>query len=224
MPGRNFQFATGEIYHIFNRGIDHRKTFTNAGDYERALLALEYYRVLEPPMKLSVFLSQLTKEEQVKDLERIQLNERLVSFFSFCLIPNHFHMMLRQEAEKGIQKFVSIFLNSYTRFFNTAHERVGPLFLNQFKAVRINSESQLLHTLRYILLNPYSAGVVKTLKDLEKYPYSSLPEYLGRTRRDICDKTMVLSQFKDRDGFKNFILDQADYQKSLEEIKHLIIE
>lgn len=119
---------------------------------------------------------------------------------------------------------MSNFHNSYTRFFNLKSERVGPLFLNQFRAVRIADEDQFLHTVRYVLLNPYSSGVVSSLKNLEKYKWSALPEYLGLTDHKICLKGAIADHFKDQKDFRDFLFDRADYQRNLEEIKHLILE
>lgn len=223
MPGRELRFVTDEIYHTFNRGIEPFQTFTNEGDYRRALLTLELYHLATPPMKLSQLLS-LDKGVQEQILNNIRQEEGVVDILSFCLMPNHFHLLLRQKKDGGISKFMGDFQNSYTRFFNTKHERKGPLFLRPFKAVKIYSEQQLLHVSRYQHLNAHSASIVKSLEQLEGYPWSSLPEYLGLTERDLCEKETILSHFKDISSYRNFIFDQADYQRSLEEIKHLIAE
>lgn len=221
MPGRELRFVTNEIYHTLNHGIAPFQTFINEGDYRRALLTLEFYRLATPPMRLSQLLS-LEKPSQEKILKNIRQEERRIDILSFCLIPNHFHFLLRQKKDKGISKFMSDFQNSYTRYFNTKHERRGPLFLRPFRAVRIHTEEQLLHVSRYQHLNAYSASIVRDMEQLEKYPWSSLPEYLGLTNRDLCEKETILSQFKNVDSYRSFIFDQADYQRSLEEIKHLI--
>lgn len=221
MPGRELRFVTDEIYHALNHGIDPFQTFTNEGDYRRALLTLEFYRLVTPPMRLSQLLS-LEKSSQEQILRNIKQEERRVDILSFCFMPNHFHLLLRQKKDRGVSKFMSDFQNSYTRFFNTKHERKGPLFLRPFKAVRIHTEEQLLHVSRYQHLNAYSVTIVRSFEQLERYPWSSLSEYLGLTNRDLCEKETVLSQFKDIDSYKSFIFDQADYQRNLEEIKHLI--
>lgn len=221
MPGRELRFVTNEIYHTFNRGIEPFQTFTNEGDYHRALLTLELYRLVTPPMRLSQLLS-LEEPSQEQILKNIRQEEKLVDILSFCLMPNHFHLLLRQKKDGGVSKFMSDFQNSYTRFFNIKHERKGPLFLRPFKAAKIYSEQQLLHVSRYQHLNAYSASIVRGPEQLERYPWSSLPEYLGLVNRGLCEKGTILSQFKDVDSYRKFILDQADYQRSLEEIKHII--
>lgn len=153
-----------------------------------------------------------------------QENDKLVELICFCLMPNHLHLLLSQKKDNGISKFMANLQNSYTRYFNTKHERIGPLMQGQFKAVLIEDDEQLLHVSRYIHLNPYSSFIVKDLTDLEKYPWSSLPEYLGIVSTSICNKQVILSYFKSVEDYKKFVFDQADYQRKLEKIKHLILE
>lgn len=223
MPGRLYPLVTNEIYHVFNRGIDHRPTFTDVREYKRALITLRFYQFPSPPIKLSQFLI-LSREKQKDFWQKLKQQAKLIEFLSYSLMPNHFHFLLRQKKDKGISQFMSNFQNSYTRYFNTRHKRTGPLFLDQFKAVRIETEEQLLHVSRYIHLNPYSSFVVKTQKDLEIYPWSSFSEYLGRGRENFCEKETVLANFKNQKDYQKFIFNQADYQRSLEKVKHLVFE
>lgn len=223
MPGRTIPLVRGEAYHVYNRGIDHRPTYTDKREFDRAIETIKFYRLPHSPVRLSVFLAwaKERRERLVKELE--ERKERLVDILSYSLMPNHFHFLLRQKRENGIAKFMSNFQNSYTRYFNTRHRRTGPLFLDQFKAIRIETEEQLLHVSRYIHLNPYSSFVVKTFEELKKYPWSSLSQYLGSQSR-FCQTEIVKSYFKTKTAFEKFIFDQADYQRSLEKIKHLIFE
>lgn len=223
MPGRLQPLVTNEIYHVFNRGIDHRLTFLNKREFQRAMNTLGFYQFTSPPMRLSKFLRLASSERERIIQQLLERKEKLIEFLAFCLMPNHFHFLLRQAAGGGISKFMAKFQNSFTRYFNTRHERVGPLFLDQFKAIRIEREEQLLHVSRYIHLNPYSSFTVKNLEELENFRWSSLPEYLG-SNEGICDKEIILSFFKSKVQYKQFILDQADYQRGLEKIKHLILE
>ncbi len=225
MPYRKTPIVTNEIYHVFNRGIDRRPTFTDKRECQRALETIRFYRFISPPVKLSRFLS-LPAEEQIKiTQQRAKINNELVDILSFCLMPNHFHFLLRQSADRGISIFISQLQNSFTRYFNTKHERVGPLFLDQFKTVRIETDEQFIHVSRYIHLNPYSSFVIKDIKDLESYQWSSFPEYIAQDEQeDICKKDTILSFFKNTEEYKKFVFDQADYQRELDRIKHLIID
>ncbi len=223
MPVRITPLVNGEIYHVFNRGINHQPTFRSQRDYRRALLTLRFYRLLHPPQRLSIFLQTDSKKREAV-LTAAEKHGSLVTILAFCLMPNHFHLLLRQEADNGISKFMSNFQNSYTRYFNTRYQRDGAIFLTQFKAVRIETEAQLIHVSRYIHLNPYSSYVVKTHQQLLNYPWSSLNEYLQPNQALISQPQIVLSSFKNPQKYQQFVLDQADYQRRLDEIKHLTLE
>lgn len=219
---RKVPLVTGEIYHIFNRGIDGRVTFANTNEYLRAYQIMKYYRFSSPLLKLSKFL-------KVSDSKRLKLQEtyqgqKLISIISYCLMPNHFHLLVQQEVDRGISKFLSQFQNSYTRYFNTKNERVGQLFLDTFKNVLVEREEQILHLSRYIHLNPYSSSIVSSLEDLYKYEWSSLGEYLGESDDFVCDKELILSQFKTKESYRNFVSNRAEYQKELKTIENLLID
>lgn len=224
MPGRKFPLATGQIYHVFNRGINKQPIHLEAREYSRALDVLEYYSFASSKIRFSKFLL-LSQEERSRFWESLlKENIRLVDIISFCFMANHFHFLLKQKVDNGISKFTADFQNSYTRYFNTKRQRFGPLLQGRFKAVRIEDENQLLHVNRYIHLNPYSSFVVKTLDDLMNYPWSSFIEYVGKSKTNICSKEIILSNFADVEKYKEFIFDQADYQRELESIKHLLLE
>jgi len=221
MPRRIVPLITDEIYHVFNRGIDRRPTFLSKWEYVRAANLLDYYRFRIPPIKYSKFLTcSIDQQEQIlKQLKKE--NDKRVEITTYCLMPNHFHFLLKQITDKGISRFISDWQNSYTRFHNLRHERTGPLFNDQFKAVRIESEEQLLHVSRYIHLNPYSGRVINSLTNLIKYPWSSLNQFINRKKDGPCDPELILSYFS-KSGYKKFVFDQADYQRQLESIKHLL--
>lgn len=149
--------------------------------------------------------------------------EKLVEIVCFCLMPNHFHFMLKQKMENGISSFVSNFTNSYTRYFNKKHDRIGPLFEGIFKAVRIESEEQLIHTSRYIHLNPVSSYLIEP-EELENYHWSSYLEFLGFSDNNLVVKDLILDFFSSVEAYKKFVLDQVDYARQLELIKHLTLE
>ena len=224
MPtNRKVVFVNDEIYHVFNRGVEKRPTFINKWELKRAILTLDYYRFAKLPIKLSKFLI-LPNSDQTKLLESIKKDcEKLVEIICFCLMPNHFHFLLKQKVDKGIPIFISNFTNSYTKYFNTRNERVGPLFQGIFKAVRIESEEQLIHVSRYIHLNPVSSFLIKP-EDLENYEWSSYPEYLDLMNRSIVDKEIVVGLFSSLEKYKKFVLDQVDYARTLEKIKHMALE
>lgn len=224
MPtNRNLVFADEEIYHIFNRGLDKRPTFTNKAEFSRAMLALDLYRFSELPIRLSKILT-LPLDEREQFIKNIREEcSKLVEIISFCLMPNHFHFLLRQKIKNGISNFAANFTNSYTKYFNAKHERIGPLFQGLFKAVHIQSDEQLVHVSRYIHLNPVSSYLIEA-DELENYQWSSYPEYIGNPPNNIADKEIVLNMFLSKEKYKEFVLEQIDHARKLEQIKHLMIE
>lgn len=136
-------------------------------------------------------------------------------------MPNHFHLLLRQLEEGGIQEFANKISNSYTKYFNTKYKRVGPLFQGAFKAVSVETDEQLTHLSRYIHLNPY----VSNLTDqLTTFTHSSYPEFIGLSNKQLCTTEPILSFFKDKNSYKKFVTDHQDYALRLAEIKHLLLD
>jgi len=223
MPGREIPLITDQLYHIINRGIASQPIFQDKKDYQRLLETIFYYQNLNIPLRYSFFL-RLTSDQKNELLNRLK-NERnfLVEIIAYCLMPNHFHFLLKQSKENGISVFVGNVSNSYTRYFNTKYKRTGPLLQGKFKAVRVESDEQLLHLTRYIHLNPFSSCLVKTLDELYKYHYSSISEYLSPEKYNNCQKDLVLDNFK-KYSYKTFLSNQADYQRRLQEIKFLTLE
>lgn len=224
MPGRKTPLVPGEIYHVFNRGISLQPIFFDKRDYQRFFNAMTYYQNCEPPMKLSLFLTS-SQENRKKFIEESRAKEDfLVEIISYCFMPNHLHFLLKQLVENGISTFMSNLINSYTRYLNTKRKRNGPFFQGRFKAVRIETNEQLLHVSRYVHLNPLTSLVVRNVSQLEKYEYSSFPEYFREAGESSCKKGIILDQFKSKEDYQKFVLDQADYQRKLEIIKHLVQE
>ena len=135
-------------------------------------------------------------------------------------MPNHFHFLLKQLRDDGITEFASKLTNSYTKYFNTKHTRVGPLFQGEFKAVLIESDEQLLHLSRYTHLNPLVSYLTK---NLNSYEWSSYGEYAGN-QPGICAKKDVLAFFNSPNKYSQFVMDQADYGATLNFIKHQLLE
>lgn len=223
MPYRKGVLATNEVYHVLNRGVAKQPIFQNKYDYTRITDLINYYRFDKPSLRFSHFI-RLKSFEKELFWENLQKKSKpLVEIIAFCLMPNHFHLLLKQLTEKGISLFMANFQNSYVRYFNTKYQRVGPLFQAIFKAVRIEDNNQFLHVNRYIHLNPSSSYLVE-IKNLLNYPWSSFNHYLGTNRYPFVSDKLIMDQFKNPEEYKKFVFDQADYQRKLQDIKHLLLE
>lgn len=204
MSYRQAVFANGQFYHVFNRGVEKRTTFIDRRDYNRFIDSLNYYRARDQHVRFS-FRGRITFLN--KDISSGHL---LAEVVSYCLMPNHFHLLLKQVTDNGISTYLSKLSNSYTKYFNTRHKRVGPLFQGSFKAVRVKNDEQLIHVCRYIHLNPLIDYLVK---DLRAYIYSSYLEYLG-AEKGFCHKNYIMSNFSP-EAYEKFVLDQEDYGRSI---------
>ena|SRR3989344_1447297 len=214
MPGRTISLVNNEFYHIYNRGSEKRDIFTQPRDYERFLKILFYYQFLGPKPSFSKFTK--SKLSPLKPLGR----ERFLDVICYCLMPNHFHFLVRQLKDGGISKFVSQLANSYTKYFNTKYNRVGPLFQGAFKAVRIETDEQLIHVSRYIHLNPVVSGIVK---ELDNYKWSSFQEFINAINI-VCLSDEVLNFFPTSVAYKEFVESQIEYGTTLEILKHQAID
>lgn len=181
----NSPFATGHYYHVYNRGVEKRSIFLGKKDYGRFLETINFYRYTPVPMKLSDFRRgaiRLKKPEEQKEIVRI---------FSYCLMPNHYHLLMQQLVEGGATEFLRRLSDSYTRYFNTKYDRVGPLFQGSFKAKHVGTDEYLLQLSKYIHRNPF---LLDKWGD-KSYPYSSYSFYLSGEKHNFCDTSFILSYF-----------------------------
>jgi len=186
--------------------------FRNSYDFQRFLKTLLYYQILGPKPRFSLFAPTTNSLDKTK---------KIIEVICYCLMPNHFHFLLRQLVDGGITEFISKLSNSYTKYFNIKHKRIGPLLQGEFKSVLVESNEQLLHLSRYIHLNPSVSGLVD---NLEEYSRSSYPEYIGTAAKVICSKKIILDQFKSTKGYQKFVMDQESYGRELEIIKHTLLD
>ena len=125
---------------------------------------------------------------------------------------------MKQKSDNGITSYMRRFINSYVHYVNIKNKRVGPLFQGRFKSVLIDSDEQLLHVSRYIHLNPLVSNLVSDLND---YLWSSYHSYMNGKEDKLVKYRTVLDMFKTKEDYKKFLLDQEDYARSLEQLKHL---
>jgi putative transposase len=221
MPRRRILLANNEIYHIYNKSVANEEIFTGARYQSNALSLLDYYRKPQR-LRYSKF-KQLTSENKIAYLEVLKVIEPYVEVMAFALMPNHYHLLVRQISDNGIQKFVANFQNSFAKFYNLKNERRGSLFINAFKSKRVENDNLLLHISRYIHLNPATSYILK-LEDLGKSYLTSFPEYLNKDRRGIVNKDLILNIAGSVEKYGKFVLDRADYQRELKRIRSLTLE
>ncbi len=192
---RKTSLATNEIYHIYNRGVDKRDVFLNKENIYHFFDGLIEFNKLEP-------IGSLYENSFKKNKQKNQLGgstSKLVEIIAYCLNPNHFHLILKQISDKGIEKFMQKIGTSYTLYFNNKNKRSGALFQGRFKSKHIDTNEYLLYLSAYINLN----NKIHNIPD-DKMSISSIKEY-QENNNGICDKSIILDQYENKYKYINEI-------------------
>jgi putative transposase len=228
---RKIKFYKGKYYHIYNRGVDKREVFGDKRDYIRFLRSMREFNrfeAIESLYRQDQLMRRLQKE--TKSLRLFSNRGDLVSFIAYCLNPNHYHLLLQQTADKGIEKFMHKLSISYTQYFNHKYKRSGSLFQGTYKAIAIKTDAQLLYVSAYINGNTEIHGITKA----EKWPWSSYRNYLNTKPSDAFVKasdglgvlkSIILKEFKNRADYKkyiNMVIGESGQRK--DEIKAYLLE
>ena len=218
---RKNPLVIGETYHIFNRSIAEFQIFNTDHDFRRIVAVMQYYQAKNHHFKFSHFIK--SKELNLTDIinDNIKDKEKIVDIISYCVMPTHIHLILRQLSDSGISIFMNNVLNSYSKYFNIKHNRKGPLWEGRFKSILVDNEEYLLHLTRYIHLNPTTASLID---NPGLWKASSYHEYISekKTNNRICRYQHILEIKSEH--YKKFVEDQISYQKELAKIKHLLLE
>jgi len=223
MPRRKTPLVNGEIYHTFNASVAGQPIFKDSVPKERFLELIDFYRFESNPLRYSHFIN-LSKKFQKKYLSSLYDSKRQVEVLGFALMPNHYHLLLRQKTENGISNFIRYIQDGFAKYLNLKSDRKGALFRSPFKAKRIESEDQLLHILRYIHLNPLTSYILKDINQLKTYGWNSYADYVNGQPRQFVDTETVLNMFNSKEDFARFVEDQVDYQRGLAKIRHIVEE
>lgn len=193
---RNLKFAVGEYYHIYNRGVEKRIIFNNKFDYQRFLLLLSLAND-----EKSIEVQQLIRDYTIPEL-LAKKRKPIVSILSFCLMPNHYHLALKEISENGISKFMHKIGTGYSLYFNLQNERSGRLFQGTYKAKHIENDRYLKYVFEYIHLNPIreelNAGSIKSqsiLNHLMENPNTSFRPYAGLEKGRIAEALLDQKTF-----------------------------
>lgn len=224
MPARNRvkTYVEDGYYHIYNRGVEKRDIFIDDQDYCVFLNFLKAY--LSPPVKE---LSHPVKEVTGSGPVRLRL---LKSFFmeitlrTYCLMPNHFHLIIHQINKNSMSKFMQALGTSYSMYFNKKYNRVGVLFQSVYRATLVMEDFYLLHLSRYIHLNPSELPTGSDPVMIQQYPYSSYAYYLGKKNATWINPEPILSFFKNtqKANLKDFLSYQSFIEDYLEDSKEFL--
>lgn len=198
MGYRRTPFAFDEWYHCFNRGIDKRTVFESEDD-SRRFIQLLYLANDTAPIRRENFYH--LPHDRILQLPR---ERTIVAIGAYCLMGNHFHLLVREISDGGITRFMQKVGTGYAMYFNEKHDRIGNLFVKPFRSKHIGDDDYLRRVTQYIHLNPaerfesaWKDGKVNNMqileKDLRTYSFSSLPDYFGtgRCERRILDEKAI---------------------------------
>lgn len=198
MPAKNSvrEYDTDAYYHIYNRGVEKRRIFIDTDDYRFFISLLQRH--------LGASSVDDTRGKDYIKFENLSL-------LAYCLMPNHFHLMIYQGNEpQEFSKLLRSISTAYTMYFNKKYDRVGHLFQDRFKASRIHDDGYYLHITRYIHLNP---------RNPFEYEWSSLPNYLGQRSDDWLDQGRVMGAFTNRQEYRDFVSDYAGHSEMIKACK-----
>lgn len=209
--------ANNGVYHVFTKSIAGYCIFRDELDYGRMINLMKYYRLEKPTTKFSAYMT--LKDKDLFLSKYCSGKDQLVGIVAYCIMPTHLHIALKQLKVSGISTFMGNVLNSYTRYFNTRSGRKGPLWQSRFKHVTVGTDEQVSHLTRYIHLNPVTEHLCE---DPGSWVYSSYKEYIGESADALCTKDYRL--FPTPSAYRDFVLDQKQYQRSLAHVKYLYLE
>ena len=209
MPAKNSIkiYVENGYYHIYNRGVEKRTIFQDEQDYKVFLGYLKFY-LSPPPDKKDILKTFSLRGVSFKGVAAPLKNyEKSIDLLAYCLIPNHFHLLIKQIKQGAMEFFMRSLATRYSTYFNKKYDRVGPLFQGPYKACIVENENYLLHLSRYIHQNPgeYTNNLAGA--------YSSYAEYLGMRKTPWVKPDLILSFFEKGGG---------DFLKGFNSYKHFV--
>lgn len=203
MPTRNIikEYGEDQYYHVYNRGVAKTEIFLDDSDYV---------------YMLSLFKKHLSGEGSIDRYGRpvADYSEEL-DLIAYCLMPNHYHMMVFLKDRDGLVHFMRSVMTAYSMYFNKKYKRVGALFQNHFLASRVTHDAYFWHISRYIHLNPMDIQ-----QSYLTYPYSSVGYYVGHKRAKWLHPELILDETQQGGRYKQFLADYEAMHHSLANIKH----
>ena len=217
MPAKNIvkTFVDHTYYHVYNRGVEKRKIFLDEKDYLTFLGCLKLY--LTPPQPVDRRLTLTLQGETLSNTKKViyspsrqpNNHEKTIDLVAYCLMPNHFHLLLHSIEKDSMTRFMRSLATRYSMHFNKKYDRVGSLFQGPYKAVMIERENQFLWVSKYIHRNPLGlASYRENPCNLSNYPYSSYKNYLGVIHQTWLHPENILtyfSQTSSNNSYQNFV-------------------
>lgn len=210
MSIRKQSFAPNEFYHLYNRGTEKRIIFKDIKDYKHFLFLM--------------YICNTIKSIELRKIgENFDRGETLIDIGAYCLMPNHFHILVHEKIEGGISKYMLKLMTSYSMYFNKKYKRTGKLYEEKFKSTHVNTDRYLKYLYSYIHLNPAklidkgwkenkSKNTRQLLEYISTYFYSSFQEY-SNSNFKIIDPQPFPSYFKNIDEHKKELFEWLNFNE-----------
>jgi len=233
MPIKRPPFVNREIYHIIIRAVGDTLIFREEADYYRGIYAIYEFNT-NTPVEIRT-QRHLRRKIKIAGEPFSDTRNPFVETLSFCLMPNHIHLLLRQLKDRGISDFIRKFGAGEAGYFNKKYSRKGPLFA-KFRAVHIKDDNQLNTIFVYIHCNPISIiepgwketgikNVKLTENFLENYRWSSYQDYIGKKNFPSVTKRNFLSEtLGGETGCREIIKNWIEYRKGIEDFAKISLE
>lgn len=234
MARRKTVFIENNIYHLCNRGVEKRKIFLQEKDYFRFIHDLYEFND-EAPADNLYYKTPALQSYEARPHKHRNKRELLVELLAFTLMPNHYHLLVRQIHENGIMRFLHKLGGGYATYFNQKYRRTGSLFEGRFKSVLVERQAHFIHLPFYIHANPLDlkfptwrqrelAKPQDAMKFLENYRWSSFPDYIGkRNFPSVTQRKFLLQFFGGPEAYKKQTLSLL-HEMDLESISEVALE
>ena len=190
VPLRKIKFAAGNCYHLYNRGVNRQAIFYSAGNWDYFVARMRHF-----------------------------FRPDLIEVLAYCLMPNHYHMLVHLKDDELSKRVMHPFSVSYSKALNREQGRVGPVFQGPFKAKLVDRDEYLTHLSRYIHVNPVLAGLVASA---DEWIYSSYLDYIGRRRGGLAEPSFVLGFFGSSEAYAEYVASYCEADRQI--VEHLMLD
>ena len=219
MPAKNRIkiYVDNTYYHVYNRGVEKRTIFLDEKDYKVFLSYLKFY--LSPPEPRG-------PSPRLSPAQQLTNHNLKIALISYCLMPNHFHLLIKQTDKNCMTNFVRALCTRYSMYFNKRYARIGSLFQGRYKAVLVDNEMQFLYLTKYIHRNPLDLSDY-TSSNLLDYPYSSYRNFASIIHQSWIDPSDIIYRYSKNNAkhtYQNFVEESREITTEIETLDNLTLD
>lgn len=214
-------YVDNTYYHVYNRGVEKRDIFLDDQDYGVFISYLKFY--LMPPTDS---VDPRGPSPRLSPAQQLTNHNSKISLIAYCLMPNHFHLAIKQVDKDSMTNFIRALSTRYSMYFNKRYTRVGSLFQGRYKAVLVDNDMQFLYLTKYIHRNPLDLPGY-TPQNLLDYPYSSYHNFTGIIQQSWIDPSDITSRYTNknsRNTYQNFVEESTELSTEIETLGNITLD